>query len=152
MEAIVLLSILGAGYLFNKSEVDSNNKDTEILDEKDIYKSHYFKESDIEYKKKVIDNYNKSKIPGSNIVNYQNIDEYLNRSTDSKSDIDNNDYDYVYSSSSGGKISKDEFLVNDQGIKVEPFFSGAGPRNINLNENRQLNIHQGNVNFKQKKN
>ena len=57
MEATILLGILGAGYLFNKSEVDSNNKDTEILDEKDIYKSHYFKESDIEYKKKVIEKY-----------------------------------------------------------------------------------------------
>ena len=39
------------------------------------------------------------------------------------------------SSISGGKILKDDFLVNDQGIKVEPYFKGAGPPNINLNEN-----------------
>ena len=35
---------------------------------------------------------------------------------------------------SGNEISKADFLVNDQGIKVEPFFSGTPP-NVNLDDN-----------------
>ena len=44
---------------------------------------------------------------------------------------------------SGTEISKADFLVNDQGIKVEPFFSGNGPANINYDENQALMNHQG---------
>ena len=149
MEAVVLLGILGAGYLFNKPEIEDDSN-VDLPDEKDAYKSDYFKKSDKEYREEVLKNYTKSKIPGSNIINYQNIDEYINKPLDDPKEGDNA-YDYVYSSSSGGKISKEDFLVNDQGIKVEPFFSGSGPRNINLNESRQLNIHQGSVEFKEKK-
>ena len=147
MEAVVLLGILGAGYLFNKPDVDQTDIDSKLPDENDAYKSDYFTKSDKQYKEEVLQNYQKSKIPGSNIINYQNIDEYLNKSTEDTSD----DKQYIYSNISGGKVLKSDFLVNDQGIKVEPFFSGSGPRNINLNENRQLNIHQGNAEFKQRK-
>jgi hypothetical protein len=43
----------------------------------------------------------------------------------------------------GTEISRDDFLVNDQGIKIEPFFSGAGPANINYDDNQALTNHQG---------
>ena len=33
--------------------------------------------TDEEYKKAIFDSYEKSRIPGANIVNYQNIDKYL---------------------------------------------------------------------------
>lgn len=157
MEAVVLLGILGAGYLLNKpsSKDDKDDNDVNLLDDKDTYKSTYFKKSDREYKEQVLKNYKQSKIPNSNIINYQNIDEYITGPSDESlkgpTYEHSNNYDYVYSSSSGGKILKDDFLLNDQGIKIEPFFSGSGPRNDNLNESRQLNIHQGNAEFKQKK-
>jgi hypothetical protein len=146
MEAAVLLGVLGVGYLFNK---DSDNRDKSSVNlplETDAYKSNYFDESDNEYKKKLFENYNKSKIPGSNIVNYQNIDKYINKSTVDSTD----DKDYIYSSVSGGKILKNDFLVNNQGIKVEPFFRKAPP-NINYDDSRQLRLHQGNSEFKTKK-
>ena len=104
MEAAVLLGVLGVGYLFNK---DADNRDKSSVNlplETDAYKSNYFDESDNEYKKKIFENYNKSKIPGSNIVNYQNIDKYINKSTVDSTD----DKDYIYSSVSGGKILKTE--------------------------------------------
>ena len=42
----------------------------------------------------------------------------------------------------GSEISRDDFLVNDQGIKVEPFFRGSPP-NINYDDNQSLTNHQG---------
>jgi len=33
--------------------------------------------------------------------------------------------------------------VNDQGIKIEPFFSGSGGANVNLDDNQALTNHQG---------
>ena len=44
---------------------------------------------------------------------------------------------------SGTEITRDDFLVNDQGIKIEPFFSGTGPPNINYDDNQGLMNHQG---------
>ena len=43
---------------------------------------------------------------------------------------------------SGTEISRDDFLVNDQGIKIEPFFSRS-PANVNLDDNVSLTRHQG---------
>ena len=151
MEASVLLGILGIGYLLNNNNNSDNNNDSnnniKLPLETDAYKSNYFKESDQEYKKRIFENYEKSKIPGSNIVNFQNIQEYLNEPLD---DSDEN-ADYLYSSSAGGKIKKDDFLVNSQGIKVEPFFKNA-PANINLyDKNVQLTRHQGSSEYKTKK-
>ena len=70
MEASILLGILGVGYLLNNSNNsnnsnnDNNNNDNINLPiEADAYKSDYFKESDQEYKKRIFENYEKSKIP-----------------------------------------------------------------------------------------
>jgi hypothetical protein len=143
MEAAVLLGILGAGYFLNNKE--SKEEETVALPlETDSYKTNYFEESDDKYKLDLLNNYNESKIPGSTILNYQNVDQYINKPLE---DNNNND-DYIYSNIAGGKILKDNFLVNDQGIKVEPFFKGQGPANANLTENRRLNSHQGNSEFK----
>ena len=70
MEAVVLLGILGAGYLLNKpsSKDAKDDNDVNLLDDKDTYKSTYFKKSDREYKEQVLKNYKQSKIPNSNII------------------------------------------------------------------------------------
>ena len=47
-------------------------------------------------------------------------------------DSDEND-DYLYSSSTGGKILKENFLVNDQGIKLSPYYKKA-PANIKFDD------------------
>ena len=149
MEASVLLGILGIGYLLNNNKDNDNNNNDDIKNlpiEADAYKSDYFKESDQEYKKRIFENYEKSKIPGSKVINFQNINEYLNEPEES-----NENSDYIYSSSAGGKILKENFLVNNQGIKVEPFFGANPPPNNNLNENVQLRRHQGSQDLKTKK-
>ena len=149
MEASVLLGILGIGYLLNNNKENDNNNNDDIKNlpiEADAYKSDYFKESDQEYKKRIFENYEKSKIPGSKVINFQNINEYLNEPEES-----NENSDYIYSSSAGGKILKENFLVNNQGIKVEPFFGGKPPPNIKFDENTQLRRHQGSQDLKTKK-
>jgi len=51
-------------------------------------------------------------------------------------------HDTNIQSISGNALSKDDFLVNDQGIKIEPFFSGSSP-NVNLDDNPQMTRHFG---------
>ncbi len=41
---------------------------------------------------------------------------------------------------SGEMVNKDKFLYNDQGIKIEPFFSGKVCPAINFDDNRALSI------------
>jgi len=156
MEAAVLLGILGAGYLLNNSNNSSNNDSTNdsnsenvnLPSESEAYNTNYFKQSKEDHTEALFKSYEKTKIPGANIVNYQNIDEYLNQSTEDPTDNDK----YLYSNISGAKIAKENFLVNDQGIKLAPYFKGDGPPNINLDDgNVQLKRHQGDTEFKMKK-
>ena len=120
MEAAVLLGVLGAGYLLNKPSSDNNNNSSgeNLPSETDAYDTNYFKKSDEEYKKSIFDSYEKSRIPGANIVNYQNIDKYLNQTPQDPEEDDK----YIYSNVTDAKILKENFLVNDQGIKLAPYF------------------------------
>ena len=150
MEAAVLLGVLGAGYLLNKPSSDNNNNSSgeNLPSETDAYDTNYFKKSDEEYKKSIFDSYEKSRIPGANIVNYQNIDKYLNQTPQDPEEDDK----YIYSNVTDAKILKENFLVNDQGIKLAPYFKGSGPANINLDEsNVNLRRHQGSPEFDIKK-
>ena len=40
-------------------------------------------------------------------------------------------------------LNEDNFLVNDQGIKVEPYYSGDGPPAVDFTRNTGLDRHQG---------
>uniref|UniRef100_A0A6C0C7M6 Uncharacterized protein n=1 Tax=viral metagenome TaxID=1070528 RepID=A0A6C0C7M6_9ZZZZ len=146
MEASILLGILGAGYLLNKNnnnndddDDDNNNNNNSVLTKEQAYNTDYFHDANKheEHSNSLYDNYKTVKIPGVKNITYENIDDYLN-----SEDNDNSDGEFIYSNSAGAKINKDNFLVNDQGIKLEPFFSKAPP-NIDLNDNRHLSRHQG---------
>ena len=41
-------------------------------------------------------------------------------------------------------------MANDQGIKMEPFFSSA-PTNVNIDDTRRLDMHQGDTGFYKEK-
>ena len=72
----------------------------------------------------------------------------LSNGRDTLKDENNNENDIL--SISGNKISKDDFLINDQGIKIEPFFSGSPP-NVNLDDNPQMTRHFGGEHALEKK-
>ena len=48
----------------------------------------------------------------------------------------------------GNPISREDFMKNDQGITMEPFFSGEGPPAINFNDSRKLSSHQGSSEYR----
>ena len=148
MEASILLGILGAGYFLNKSnntDDNNNNNNSDLPTREEAYETDYFHDSNNqqEHSTSLYNEYKTTQIPGVKNINFQNIQDYLN-----SEDNDNNEgKEYIYSSSAGAKIGRTDFLVNDQGIKIEPFFTKAPP-NINLNDNRHLSRHQGGKDYK----
>ena len=146
MEATILLGILGAGYLLNKNNNQDDNNNIDLPKQNDAYTTDYFHESkqNQEHSSSLRDNYENVRIPGVKNITYQNIEEYLN----SDDNMNNSEgKEYIYSSSAGSKIDKNNFLVNDQGIKIEPFFTKAPP-NLNLNDNKHLSRHQGGSDYR----
>ena len=142
MESVVLLGLMGVGYLLNKDKDEKHKTYSEVkppmfvgsgnsiydqanyVDAKNyeidlVNKNHSLA---MEGDSKVIDNLN---MGGRNTLRDKNV------------------FSDTIQSISGVEISKDDFLVNDQGIKVEPFFSGNGPPNVNYEENQALMNHQG---------
>jgi hypothetical protein len=137
MEGVVLLGLLGVGYALNKDK--EGKMGTEYKPPMNaqrgsgttVYDVANYKDSKA-YERAMVQNFNDlSKQKGSPIIDPSNVNQT------------NLPHENTIQSVSGTPISKDDFLVNDQGIKVEPFFSGAGPRNINFEENRALITHQG---------
>lgn len=140
MEGIALLGLLGVGYfLKDDKENDTRYQGISKLNgsENSVYDINNYKDSkNIESElansrfistlegKLIDDSLNKSRnILNNNVANDDNRSNFVN-------------------SISGNIIPKDDFLRNDQNIKVEPFFSKA-PTNINFDENIKLVAHQG---------
>ena len=139
MEGVVLLALAGAGYIINKDNKDSRriehninpqhfeNSNTSIYDLNNVKDAQNY-ESGLVSKQ-----FNQSIEPNSNIVNNVDI-------KNKELDIPNKEY---IRGLDGNMIEKDNFLYNDQGIKIEPFYSGSGPNAINFDDNRTLSSHQG---------
>ena len=136
MEGVVLLGLLGAGYVMSRKDDPGNDEPMlkpPVLSGNSgttVYNQQNYRDSQVQERNLVQKFNDLSKVKGSPIIDPMNT----NQTTFYQDTID---------SMSGTKISKKDFLVNDQGIKVEPFFSGSGPRNINFEENRALIDHQG---------
>ena len=146
MEAIVLLGIIGIGYLTNKENennpVDNHvNKIINYPGNNNTYDSTHFNNVENEIQNKVEQNYQDSRDSSKNIVNNQKIDEF-----NFKDNLSN----YTYSNAADGYIDNKEFITNDQGIVMEPFFNSA-PTPINLEDSRRLDMHQGDSGFYKKK-
>jgi hypothetical protein len=151
MEGLVLLGLMGAGYLANKDK----NRDTlyptiqHPLNQgshQTVYDVNNYRDSKAYETKLVQKFHDMSKESGSKIVDTNNLQ---GRGNLGNSGFDKKDY---VESISGTRISNKDFLRNDQDIRVEPFFAGSGPRNVNLEDNIQLTMHQGGPNaFRGKK-
>jgi hypothetical protein len=142
MESVVLLGLMGVGYLMNKDKDEKHKTYNEVqppLNQgsgNSVYDLANFSDA----KKYEIDlvnkNFDESMRGDSKVIDALNMPGGRNTLKDT----------FVHSdtvhSISGNEISKDDFLVNDQGIKVEPFFSGAPP-NVNLDDNPSMTRHFG---------
>ena len=147
MESVVLLGLMGVGYFMNQDK-EKGKTDKVHLDVappifqgsgNSIYDQANYKDSK-EYEIDILQKSHALAMKGdSKVIDALNMDgRNTLRDTSFTKGVGDN-----IQSISGSPISKEDFLVNDQGIKIEPFFSGSGPPNINYDDNPQLTNHQG---------
>ena len=142
MESVVLLGLMGIGYLMNKDKDDKHTVYSEVQPPiiqgsgNSVYDQANYADSK-NYEIDLVSKQHKLAMQGdSKVIDSLNMG---GRNTLRNKDV----FSDSIKSISGVEISKDDFLVNDQGIKSEPFFSGSGPANINYDDNQALMNHQG---------
>jgi hypothetical protein len=161
MEALVLLGLVGAGYLINKddekeqeSSIINNNILKNIPLNNSVYDTNNFENSLKEEKLMADKQYMDMHKENSNIKDINRAINNTHRLSNlNVGEIDNNS-EFVYSEGMGGYVKKTDFLTNDQGIGVEPYFKGRSAPLIDLSDNKTLQIHQGGfaaINKKNKK-
>ena len=141
MEGLILLGLLGGGWLLNKDKEDSHKVSSNFQpplnygSNDTIYDVSNYKDSKQYEQELVRKQYEEAMKGNSTVIDGLNME---GRNTLRNTLPSEESYD----SMSGTKISEKEFLKNDQGVTVEPFFSGSAP-NVNYDENIQLERHQG---------
>ena len=153
MEAVILVGLIGAGLLMDKEKKDpvqtNVNKDISFPSMDNTYESTYYDKTQDIVRGLAHDKFTESHQPG-NTVNFQKTKTNHGLQVPVKDLIDSTkegytDYaKYTYSTSAGGYVSNEDFLTNDQGIKVAPFFSSQPP-NVNFDDSRQLERTQGRI-------
>ena len=153
MEAVILVGLIGAGLLMDKEKKDpvqtNVNKDISFPSMDNTYESTYYDKTQDIVRGLAHDKFKESHQPG-NTVNFQKTKTNHGLQVPVKDLIDSTkegytDYaKYTYSTSAGGYVSNEDFLTNDQGIKVAPFFSSQPP-NVNFDDSRQLERTQGRI-------
>lgn len=137
MEQIVLLGLAGIGYLINnnseKHRIETTvkpstfeNSNSSIYDLNNVYDSQKYEVD------KVKQNFEESKDPKSEMINHLDA---KNKQLENKSEK-------LIEGLDGSLLTENEFLTNDQGVRVAPFFSGEGPAAINFDDS-PLRLHQG---------
>ena len=154
MEAAVLLGLVGVGYLFNQKNEDNNpinnavKKDISTPNGDNLYNSDFYNETDNMIRNLASANFESSLSDGSNVVNFMKLEKEMNKSLNDQmkeasiNEISEGFENYTYSSATGGYISQNEFLSNDQGVQMQPFFSGT-PTSVNIDDPRALRALQG---------
>jgi hypothetical protein len=142
MESVVLLGLMGVGYLMNKDKDETHKTYSEVQPPLNMASGNsiYDQSPYMDAKKYEIDlvnqNHREAMKGDSKMIDSLNMSGGRNTLKDTFTHSDN------IQSISGNALSKDDFLVNDQGIKIEPFFSGSPP-NVNLDDNPQMTRHFG---------
>ncbi len=143
MEGLILLGVLGAGYLLNEDKEKKQKVYNEVTPPlfvgsgNTIYDMNNVKDAQ-RYEVDMVNKHHEEAMKGdSKVVDALNMggrNTLQNEFVTGGNSVD---------SISGEKIDKDNFLINDQGIKVEPFFRGSGPPDPNEEGFRNLEVHQG---------
>ena len=141
MESVVLLGIMGVGYLMNKDKDETHTVHPEVQPPLFVGSGNsvYDQANYLDAKKYEIglvnSNHDLAMQGDSKMVDSLNMG--------GRNTLRERNYNSEHIQSiTGSEISRDDFLVNDQGIKVEPFFRGSPP-NINYDDNQALTNHQG---------
>jgi len=141
MEGLILLGLAGAGYIMNKNKDDeeqSRSIETNVRPQvnqgsnSSIYDINNYLDSKKYEQSMLQTNFEQTLNNQSNMVSDYNAKL---KEIEPKSD--------VVLGLDGNPIDKDNFLVNDQGIKVEPYYRGDGPPAVDLTRNTGLDRHQG---------
>lgn len=142
MESVVLLGLMGVGYLMNKDKEEKHTTYPEVQPPvvlgsgNSVYDQANYVDSK-NYEIDMVTKHHDLAMQGdSKVIDHLNMG---GRNTLRDKDV----FSDSIKSISGVEIPKEDFLVNDQGIKSEPFFSGSGPANINYDDNIALMNHNG---------
>ena len=143
MEAIILLGLVGAGILKNKDKGNPINTivndDVTKINSDNVYSSNnFYKETDKQLIELAEKNFDDSFNKDTGVFNSKKIPKKETLISDLKENFTDN----VYSTISENYIDHNDFLRNDQGITAQPYFRRA-PAEIDLNDTRQLDRHQG---------
>ena len=156
MEVAILGGLVGLGYLFNEGNRGNNPVNTTVMNEAptpngdNIYNSEHYNEVDKTIRTLGKNNFESSHEEGTNIINNQKMDRVgsdlynppLTENAPLETGTEQFD-NYVFSNASGSYISDNNFMKNDQGIGMTPYFRGSVPINEGLDNSRTLNAHQG---------
>src|SRR6056300_780702 len=133
MESVVLLGLMGIGYLMNKDKDEKHTVYPEVQPPiiqgsgNSVYDQANYADSK-NYEIDLVNKQHALAMQGdSKVIDHLNMG---GRNTLRNKDV----FSDSIQSISGIEIPKADFLVNDQGIKSEPFFSGSGPANINYDD------------------
>ena len=145
MEGVILLGLAGVGYLMNKNEEDeqkhriaTNVRPTVFQNtNSSIYDLNNYIDSKKNEQDLVQTNYDRTLNNDGNMVSDYNAKM---KEIEPKSDI--------IMGIDGNPINKDTFLVNDQGIKIEPYYSGNGPPAVDFSRSTGLGRHQGSSEYR----
>ena len=134
MESVVLLGLMGVGYLMNKDKDEKHAIYPEVQPPlfvgsgNSIYDQANYSDAKKYEIGLVNSNHDLAMQGDSKMVDSLNMG--------GRNTLRDKSYNSEHIQSiNGSEISRDDFLVNDQGIKIEPFFSGS-PANINYEDNR----------------
>jgi len=139
MEGAILLALAGAGYLMNKDKEKNTHKIEPNV------KPQVFQNTNSSIYN--LQNYADSKQYESDLLK-QNFEKTLQNQSNMVSDYNAKLKEVEPKSDivmglDGNPIQKKDFLVNDQGIKIEPYYRGNGPPSVDFSRNTGLDRHQG---------
>lgn len=157
MEVAILGALVGLGYMFNENNEKNNpvnttiNSNAAIPNGDNIYNSEHYNKVDEEIRQLAKDNFEESQQKQPKVINTQKLDRIgsdlynppLSDDDNQLEELKENFGNHVYSNMSGSFMNNDNFLMNDQGITMTPYFKGSAPTNEGLENSRTLTMHQG---------
>ena len=138
MEGLILLGLAGVGYVLNKDK-DSHRIETNVRppvfqnSNSSIYNLNNVRDAQNQEAQMVHGNFKKAMDPQSNFV--------LNGTAKGKEQEPR--HKQMIEGLDGSYLTKDNFMTNDQGIRMAPYFRGEGPAAVKYDDPRALRQHQG---------